>query len=141
MWIKLIGLLSGVIALCGPWERSQQSPRVSGSAGNYWHSADSGHTETIQLHQNTLHMHAPHQMHADRADLTCTVGILPCKQNGLEAVPVGGIDAFKWHLTFKKTKNLSNTNLVLVRVSIEIRIQHISNIPDTARQNNDLLHP
>lgn len=42
MWINLIGLLSGVIALCGPWEHPQQSPRVSGSAGNYWHSADSG---------------------------------------------------------------------------------------------------
>lgn len=44
MWINLIGLLSGVIAVCGPWEHSGkrcsplsalQSPSASGSAGNY----------------------------------------------------------------------------------------------------------
>lgn len=93
----MIGLLSGVIALCGPWEHPQQSPHVSGSAGNYWHSADSGHAKTIQLHQKTLHRHAFHQMRMDKADHTSTDRILPCKQNVVKTVPLGGDDVYKWY--------------------------------------------
>lgn len=72
---------------------------MSGCAGNYWHSADSGHTqETIQVRQKTLHRHAFHQMHMDMADHTSTDRILPCKRNVQKTVPLGGDDVFKWHL-------------------------------------------
>lgn len=71
MGINLIGLLSGVIAVCGPREHpgndahthththpsALQSPSTSGSMGNYWDSADSGRTKHWKHTDNALYAH------------------------------------------------------------------------------------
>lgn len=76
MGINLIGLLSGVIAVCGSREHpgndahthththpsALQSPSTSGSMGNYWDSADSGCTKRWKHTDNALHTHA-HSWH------------------------------------------------------------------------------
>lgn len=68
MWIILIGLLSGVIAVCSLWEHSgNDAPSVRTAKplclwimGNYGNSADSGDTQTYMspTHEKTARVSA-----------------------------------------------------------------------------------